>query len=104
MLGLGAFGRKPRSFEYKPRHFDPEKEAREERRKELRGEDADDQHDDHDTEKETYRPGQYIRKSMYARRGLGTSRQDKDKRNTKIIRVVLVALFILLLMLWLVEW
>ena len=31
--------RKPRQFEYKPRHFDPEQEAREARKREVLGAD-----------------------------------------------------------------
>ena len=54
MLGFTPFKRHANKFNYIPRYYDPEKEAREQRRAELRGERA----GDGDRE---YRPGQYIR-------------------------------------------
>ena len=51
MLGFTPFKRHANKFNYIPRYYDPEKEAREQRRAELRGERA----EDGDRE---YRPGQ----------------------------------------------
>ena len=42
MLGFTPFKRHPNKFNYTPRYYDPEKEAREQRRAELRGERAGD--------------------------------------------------------------
>lgn len=92
MLGLGVFWRKPRTFEYKPRHFDAEKEAREERRKELCGENVEDE-----LPGQEYRPGQYIRNNMYARRGIGASRRDRANNMRKY---VIVAVLIFLIVIW----
>ena len=60
MLGFTPFKRHANKFNYIPRYYDPEKEAREQRRAELRGERA----EDGDRE---YRPGQYIRTQRDAR-------------------------------------
>lgn len=93
MLGLGVFRRKPREFEYKPRYYDPEKEAREERRREILGE----RETQDDTRTEDYHPGQYIRKNMYARRGIGV--KPKGKMSSAIVRRAIFALIILFAML-----
>ena len=60
MLGFTPFKRNANKFNYIPRYYDPEKEAREQRRAELRGERV----EDGDRE---YRPGQYIRTQRDAR-------------------------------------
>lgn len=60
-------GRKPRQFEYKPRHYDPEAEEREARRRMILGEDY--------AEGE-YRPGMYIRE----RRLMRMQQADRDRR------------------------
>ena len=68
MLGFTPFKRHPNKFNYIPRYYDPEKEAREQRRAELRGERAE------DADRE-YQPGQYIRTQREARmRGVRTRR------------------------------
>ena len=54
MLGFTPFKKHANKFNYIPRYYDPEKEAREQRRAELRGERAEDAGGE-------YRPGQYIR-------------------------------------------
>ena len=46
MLGFTPFKRHPNKFNYIPRYYDPEKEAREQRRAELRGERAEGASDD----------------------------------------------------------
>ena len=90
MLGLGSFGhRNARQFEYRPRYFDPEKAARDERRKQLHGEVSED--DEPDKE---YRPGQYVRVSMYARRGIGAANISKESSGIlKRVVMVIVASF-----------
>lgn len=90
MLGLGVFRRKPREFEYKPRYYDPEKEAREERRREILGERETPKDD---AGGENYHPGQYIRKNMYARRGIGV--KPKGKMSSAVVRRAIFALIIL---------
>ena len=60
MLGFTPFKKHANKFNYIPRYYDPEKEAREQRRAELRGERAEDAGGE-------YRPGQYIRTQRDAR-------------------------------------
>lgn len=60
MLGFSPFKKHANRFNYIPRYYDPEKDAREQRRAELRGERAE------DSDRE-YRPGQYIRTQREAR-------------------------------------
>ena len=89
MLGLGSLGhRSARQFEYKPRYFDPEKAARDERRKQLNGD------VDSDDSEKPYRPGQYVRMSMYARRGIGVANSSKESSGIlKRVIMVIVASF-----------
>ncbi len=97
MLGLGAFRRKPRTFEYKPRHYDPEAERREERRKELLGENYTDRYSD---AKEEYKPGDFIRNAHIKRSMAGKpvkmSRQSTAIRIAAVICLVAIVLWILL--------
>ena len=60
MLGFTPFKKHANKFNYIPRYYDPEKEAREQRRAELRGERAGD-------EAHEYVPGQFIRTQREAR-------------------------------------
>lgn len=79
---------KPRQFNYIPRHYDPVKEERDQRRKELHGTSAMD-------EGEEYVPGKYIRTQREAREashGDDVNRSVKRLRNLLIIAVML-ALF-----------
>lgn len=92
MLGFTPFKKHANKFNYIPRYYDPEKERREERRAELRGERSE------DADRE-YRPGQYIRTQREAR---AAHRSDRDRQGrTKIWKMaggaVLVLLFIYLL-------
>ena len=59
MLGFSPYKKHANKFNYIPRYYDPEKEAREQRRAELRGERSDDNSE--------YRPGKYIRTQREAR-------------------------------------
>lgn len=98
MLGFSPFKKHANKFNYIPRYYDPEKEAREQRRAELHGERA-------QTGERTYRPGQYIRTQRDAR---AARRADEDARGRKRIwtmalGVILVLLFVALLYPRLVE-
>jgi len=92
MLGFTPFKKHANKFNYIPRYYDPEKEAREQRRAELRGERAEDAGRE-------YRPGQYIRTQREARAARRT-REDAAGR-MRIWKMaagaVLVLLFIYLL-------
>ena len=59
MLGFSPYKKHANKFNYIPRYYDPEKEAREKRRAELCGERSDDNSE--------YRPGKYIRTQREAR-------------------------------------
>lgn len=92
MLGFSPVKRHANKFNYIPRYYDPEKEARDQRRAELRGERAE------DADKE-YRPGQYIRTQREAR--MARRSNDREQGQMKIVKmaiaVVLVILFIFIL-------
>ncbi|MEG0498503.1 MAG: hypothetical protein RR522_01300 [Alistipes sp.] len=92
MLGFSPFKRHANQFNYIPRYYDPEKEAREQRRAELHGERSDESGG-------PYRPGQYIRTQHDAR---AMRRNDKAASGQKRIwtmmgGAVLILLFIYLL-------
>ena len=92
MFGFrGVFNRKPRQFEYRPRYYDPEKERREQRRKELLGADYEDRYKSEDEKKAGYVPGKYVRDSMIVRRGIGTS--AKNNSSTAMRLVIMLILF-----------
>ena len=57
MLGFTPFKRHPNKFNYIPRYYDPEKEAREQRRAELRGERAEDADREYSTSAPSAKPG-----------------------------------------------
>lgn len=78
---MGLFSppkRRPNQFNYIPRYFDPEKERREARRRELRGESSSD-----DT---PYTPGKYIRTVREAR----AERKAQQKQSNGTPRAILV--------------
>lgn len=92
MLGFSPFKKHANKFNYIPRYYDPEKEAREQRRAELRGERAEDAGRE-------YRPGQYIRTQRDAR-AARRSKEDKTGRDRvwkMVVGAVLVLLFIYIL-------
>lgn len=86
-MGLfSPYKRHANRFNYIPRFFDPEKEKREQRRAELRGERSDNT--------EEYTPGQYIRtqrEARAARRG-----EEGNQGNRSIWKLVVGASLILL--------
>lgn len=92
MLGFTPFKRHANKFNYIPRFYDPEKEAREQRRAELRGERAEDAGRE-------YRPGEYIRTQRDARAARNVRRDEKDRMRIwkTAAAAVLVLLFIYLL-------
>lgn len=92
MLGFTPFKRHANKFNYIPRFYDPEKDARDQRRAELRGERAED-------DAREYRPGQYIRTQREARAAHRATRDNKGRMQVwKMVGgAVLVLLFIYLL-------
>ncbi len=92
-MGIFFKRAKPRQFEYKPRYYDPEKEAREQRRRELCGEDPE------EGKNGEYKPGQYIRRDMLARRGIG-QRGRRTKSTMNVTRTVLALLCLGAIVLW----
>ena len=92
MLGFTPFKKHANRFNYIPRYYDPEKEAREQRRAELRGERAEDAGGE-------YRPGQYIRTQREAR----AARRSREEATGRVriwkmaAGAVLVLLFVYLL-------
>lgn len=92
MLGFSPFKKHANKFNYIPRYYDPEKEAREQRRAELRGETVEDAGRE-------YRPGQYIRTQRDAR-AARRSKEEKTGRDRiwkMAVGAVLVLLFIYIL-------
>ena len=72
-------------FNYIPRYYDPEKERREQRRKELHGTSS-------ELDNAEYQPGQYIRTQREARR----IAQNSNKGGRKMPSTMLLMLFALL--------
>ena len=99
MIGFTAFKtRKPREFDYRPRFYDPEQEAREERKKELRAEkellseDHGEVHHDSD-----YVPGQYIGQLRMRRGIIADRRNQKVNKRAASVRMFIIVIFLLLL-------
>lgn len=92
MLGFSPFKKHANKFNYIPRYYDPEKEEREQRRAELRGERAEDA-------SREYVPGQYIRTQRAARAARHATKDDWGRiRVLKLAGgVVLILLFVYLL-------
>lgn len=92
MLGFTPFKKHANKFNYIPRYYDPEKEAREQRRAELHGERAEDAGRE-------YKPGQYIRTQREARaaRRAGEDKTGQGRILKMAAAAVLVLLFIYLL-------
>lgn len=86
----------PNRFNYIPRYYDPVKEAREQRRRELRGEQGKDF--DEIAAQGNYKPGDYLRrrKSMRLERKSSGEGQSRSSRSS-IMTLVLVAVIVLLL-------
>ena len=80
--------KKPNKFNYTPRFYDPIKEAREQRRRELRGESS-------ETDNAEYTPGIYLRTQREARSDKRSRSQSNSR--TKMILFIALAVFIVLI-------
>ena len=92
---FSPYKRHANSFNYTPRYYDPEKEAREQRRAELRGERKEDDGE--------YTPGKYIRAKREARdlkREQEAKKAGSDKKMkmwTLVVALMLLAALIYIL-------
>ncbi len=82
------YKKRANSFNYIPRYFDPQKEAREQRRAELTGRRLDDQ--------EEYVPGKYIRTQREAR--AARKEMESDRGRSKLLRMVMLLVALLFLL------
>lgn len=83
---------KPRQFNYIPRHYDPVKEERDRRRREMYGTSADD-----DTQ--TYAPGKYIRTQREAREATQDERGSRGIARMRTMLLAAVALVVVMMVL-----
>jgi hypothetical protein len=79
-------------FRYVPRYYDPEKERREQRRRELHGTSS-------EMDGKAYEPGQYIRTQRDARR-LAQAERPNHRKGSFMLWVVLAALLLALFSLY----
>ena len=91
---MGLFSppkRRPNQFNYIPRYFDPEKDRREQRRRELRGESY--------TDDTPYIPGKYIRTVREARNERKAQQKDNNKtpRTFMVFGIALIILIVYML-------
>lgn len=83
---------KPRQFNYFPRYYDPVKDERNQRRKELHGTST-------ESDNEEYTPGKYVRTQREAREA---SRSDRENSGLSKLRgLIVVAVVIALATMWL---
>lgn len=87
---------KPRTFEYKPRFYDPAKEEWEAKKKELLGDDY------KGDEGKEYRPGQYIGE-LRIRRGIIANRDKKQRQQRRTLRSLLFLVLLLAFAWWLMK-
>ena len=80
-------------FRYIPRYYDPEKERREQRRKELHGTSC-------EQDGQEYQPGQYIRTQREARRVAQSSNRGGRKSPSMVIMMLLALAVIIIYMLY----
>ena len=78
--------KRPNQFRYKPRYFDPDKEAREQRRRELCGTSS-------ETDEMGYEPGMYIRTQRDARQD-GSGRRKVSTTRSLTVMIVVVAVIV----------
>lgn len=85
MIGFSGIGnsRKPRSFDYKPFHYDADAEAREERKRAILGQE--------------YQPGEY-KPGMMIREGRMRRIQEQNNRAQKASKVTLIRTVIFVLL------
>lgn len=84
---FSPYKRHANGFNYVPRYYNPEKEAREQRRAELHGERAEDAGQE-------YEPGQYIRTQREAR--AARRRSSDDGGRARVLKMVGAAVLMLL--------
>ncbi len=80
-------------FRYIPRYYDPEKERREQRRRELHGTSS-------EQDGKEYQPGQYIRTQRDARRAAKSSNEGGRKMPSMVFLMLLAVLIVLLYMIY----
>ena len=78
-------------FRYIPRYYDPEKERREQRRRELHGTSS-------EQEGQEYQPGQYIRTQRDARRAAKSSNEGGRKTPSMVFLMLFAVLVIIVYM------
>ncbi len=110
MAALFFNQRKPRGFNYIPRYYDPEAEAREERKKIVLGDryrtPAQRERDaalaaGKDVPDENYVPGAFLREHISARRGAHASDvMRKRRRKAQSIPVLIVILAAIVFFIW----
>ena len=88
------YTKKPREFNYSPRYYDPEKEAREKRRDELLGA--------RPTSGE-YVPGELIRSKVSARRESGVQGSGRKRQKSNTLKLVLALALIILIAYFLIR-
>lgn len=81
--------RKPKAFDYKPRYYDPEKERRDQRRRELCGPDA-------QAPQQEYKPGMYVRNHVRDNRMYRISK-DRDRRRNSSLRLAVILVLLVAL-------
>ncbi len=87
-MGLfSPYKRHANSFNYKPRYYDPVKEAREQRRAELHGTSAE------DADKE-YVPGQYLKRQQSARMSRRSQRNNGGRMRMWLMMVIAIMLML----------
>ncbi len=91
MSFFSPYKRRANSFNYRPRYYDPDREEREQRRAELRGERSDDT--------DEYTPGKYIRTQRAAREARRTREGGGSRMRMWMlgVGVMLLALFLYIL-------
>ena len=95
-MGLFTPAKKhPNRFNYTPRYYDPVKEAREQRRRELRGERGDDI--DQAVADGNYQPGDYLRrrKAMRIERKTADDSKRKGGKSSMLLLVIVAALVLI---------
>lgn len=92
---FSPFKRHAKSFNYKPRFYDPQKEEREQRRAELSG-----QRRDNTDGEEEYVPGQYLRTQFEARAQRREKRQDAGQKRTWSLIIGIVLMFLVIAILY----
>ena len=80
---------KPRQFDYRPRYYDPEQEARERRRAELLGEKV-------SASDEEYVPGQLLRNRRLQRMIDDDRKRSMARRKTRSSMVLIVMIVLLI--------